>query len=92
MSSPWIGAKRRADFTPFFKEKFPDDAVIWVRLLAAIMFKGDIKYIGFTSSAAAPSTTEYPNSGNFGFHHDTGTPAFYAVANFSGTVKKVAMT
>lgn len=65
-------------------------------LVAGFMSAGDkIKadaYRGDTSSVTAPSATEYPTSGDWGFHKDTALNVFYVAHNFAGTVKSVVMT
>jgi len=49
-------------------------------------------FLGETSTAALATTTEYPASGNWGFHKDTTTVKFYLVRNFAGAIKSVEMT
>ena len=41
-----------------------------------------------TSSAALPSTTEFPNDQDWGIHHDTANDHIYLAFNQSGSIKK----
>ena len=41
-----------------------------------------------TSSAALPSTTEFPNDQDWGIHHDTANDPIYLAFNKSGSIKK----
>ena len=41
-----------------------------------------------TSSAALPSTTEFPNDQDWGIHHDTANDHIYLAFNKSGSIKK----
>jgi len=50
------------------------------------------KNLGFTSSATTPTTTEYPNDKDSGFHKNTGSGDLYLVFNDGGVVKKVTLT
>jgi hypothetical protein len=45
-----------------------------------------------TSTATAPTTTEYPNAGDTGFHHDTSGGRRDWVHNDGGTIFRVQMT
>lgn len=46
---------------------------------------------GWTSSAAAPSLTEYPNDRDWGLHEDTVAGALYLAANLNGTIKSTQL-
>lgn len=43
-------------------------------------------FTGVTSSAAAPTTTEIPTSGGFGWHLNTSTGAYYFALNSAGAI------
>lgn len=45
----------------------------------------------FASSAGAPTTTEFPTSGDWGLHKNTGTGTVSLVYNDGGTIKTVAL-
>lgn len=50
-------------------------------------------FLGVTTSGAVPTTTEFPNNNDWGFHNQTGgAPAFYLTFNLGGVIKKVALT
>jgi hypothetical protein len=53
---------------------------------------GGARFMGFTSSAGAPTTTELPNNKDWSIHEDTTGPTMYLAFNLSGTIKKVALT
>jgi hypothetical protein len=52
---------------------------------------GDIRFVGLTSAAADPTTTEFPNNRDWGFHWNTSSNAIYIVYNFSSEIKKVEL-
>ncbi len=58
---------------------------------AADKTKSD-RYKGQTTSAAAPSLTEFPTAGDWGFHQDTSGPTYYLASNWAGVIKSVVMT
>ena len=58
-------------------------------LLTGITGNDHVKH---TETAAAPTTTEYPNDGDCGFHKDTTGPTYYTVCNFGGVIKKALLT
>jgi hypothetical protein len=45
----------------------------------------------FTSTAADPTTTEIPNSGEFGLHKNTTSGNVFLAYNDGGTIKKVQL-
>lgn len=47
---------------------------------------------GNTSAAAAASTTQYPNNGDWGFHTDTAGVTLKLVRNVSGVIKSATLT
>lgn len=49
-------------------------------------------YLGVTTTAALPTTVEYPAENNWGFHHNTATSKIYLVFNLTGSIKKVELT
>jgi len=49
-------------------------------------------FLGRTSSASAPTTTEYPVSQNYGFHYNSTGPIRYFAWNDAGTVYSVQLT
>jgi len=57
-----------------------------------MVFPGGLRVIGYTTTASAPTTTEFPNDKDCGVHEDTGGGAFYFAFNRSGTIYKVALT
>lgn len=48
--------------------------------------------LALTSSAGSPTTTEYPTSGDFGFHLDTTSGKVILAYNQSGTIRTVALS
>jgi hypothetical protein len=58
----------------------------------AMQSGGGARYLGYTSSAGAPTTTELPNNKDWSIHNDTTGPTIYLAFNLSGTIKKVALT
>lgn len=50
-----------------------------------------LRFVGRTSAAADPTTTQYPNSGDHGFHHNTASGLRYHVWNDGGTIFKTLM-
>lgn len=58
---------------------------------AADKVKSD-HFLGKTTSTAAPSVTEYPASGDYGFHEDTMTSTRYWAYNDGGTVFSAVLT
>jgi hypothetical protein len=52
---------------------------------------GGATFLGETSSATTPTTTEFPNDGDWGFHSDTVTGFHYLAINRSGTVVGVQL-
>lgn len=54
---------------------------------------GSSQLRGYTSSTAAPSTTEYPSDKDWGIHKDTNTGSVYLAYNDGGsTIKSVELT
>lgn len=49
-------------------------------------------FLGFTETAANPTTTEYPTHLNWGFHRNSAGPTIFLVLNYSGTIFKVQLT
>jgi hypothetical protein len=47
---------------------------------------------GYTSSAAAATTTELPTSGDFGIHKNTTSGNVHLCFNDAGTIRSVLMT
>jgi len=58
----------------------------------SVTLNGGLKWLGYTSSAAAPTTTELPADKNVAIHKDTGTSKIYLAFNDSGVIKKVELT
>lgn len=58
---------------------------------AGSVFGGGSNFKGFTTTAGAPSLTEYPANKDWGFHLNTGTGAVVLAYNLSGTIKTVAL-
>jgi hypothetical protein len=52
----------------------------------------DLNVIGYTTSAADPSLTEYPNAGDFGVHKNTMSGDVFAAFNDGGSIVKVQLT
>lgn len=59
---------------------------------AGSVFGGGSNFKGFTTTAGAPSLTEYPANKDWGFHLNTGTGAVVLAYNLSGTIKTAALT
>jgi hypothetical protein len=53
---------------------------------------GGARFLGYTTSALPPSTTELPSDKDWCFHYDTALSKLYAAFNISGTIKKVELT
>lgn len=53
---------------------------------------GGARFLGYTTSASTPTTTELPNNKDFCLHFDSGGSAMYLAYNLSGVIKKVALT
>lgn len=53
---------------------------------------GDAKLVGLKSSAADPTTTEFPADKDWGLHKNTTSGAVYLAFNDGGVVKKVALS
>jgi hypothetical protein len=49
------------------------------------------QFLGETSSAAPASLTEYPNSGDWGFHTNTTAVTYVLARNKAGVIKSVAL-
>lgn len=63
-----------------------------VELASGVALKvGGLQFLGYTSSATAPTTTQYPNNLDCGFHEDTTGPTFYVAINDGGIIRKVAL-
>lgn len=45
-----------------------------------------------TMSTTAPTATQFPLPGNFGFHFNTATSALYLAFNYGGVVKSVVLS
>lgn len=58
-----------------------------------VMFPGGAHFVGYTSSASTPTTTELPNDKDMAIHKDTNSGAVYLAFNDGGgTIKKIALT
>ncbi len=53
---------------------------------------GRVKLNGMSSSAADPSTTELPTSGDIGVHKNTTSGNVFLAVNDGGAIKKVQLT
>ncbi len=53
---------------------------------------GSARFLGYTSSAAVPTTTELPNSLDWCLHNNTTGPTIYLAFNIGGVIKKVALS
>lgn len=60
------------------------DATGWI-------FGGSARFLGYTSSTAAPTTTQLPGDKDFCIHQDTALNMFYLAFNRSGTIYKAAL-
>lgn len=49
-------------------------------------------YKGYISKSGVASTTDFPNDGDWGFYTNTDIPSSSIARNFSGVIKKAAMT
>lgn len=58
---------------------------------SGVTLGGGLKFLGFTTSAAAASTTEYPADKNCGFHKNTTTGVTSIALNDGGAIRLVAM-
>jgi hypothetical protein len=54
-------------------------------------FPGGATFRGYTSSAAAPTTTELPNDKDFCIHKDTAGVAWYLAFNAAGVIKTATL-
>lgn len=63
--------------------------------LAGFMSNGDKAkldtYKGVLSGAAAPSLTQFPSPGDWGYYTDTTGPTSYLAVNFAGTIKTTVL-
>jgi hypothetical protein len=44
-------------------------------------------FAGVTTSTGAPTTTEYPDDGEYGFHYRSSNDRFYWTVNYGGTIR-----
>lgn len=58
----------------------------------AVTFPGGARFVGYTSSTGAPTTTQLTADKDFCIHEDTSLPAFWLAFRRSGTIYKVALT
>lgn len=73
--------------------RLPDDQrVEWDRLLNALLFKNEMKKYPYSTSTTTPSTDEFPDNDDWGFHVDSVAGKVYVAFNHNGTVKKVELT
>lgn len=76
--------------TPFLiGEAAPDNSL---EIASGGVLIGNLLNLTQTSSAAAPTTTEYPSDGDVGVHHNTSSGNRYFCWNDGGTIYKVQMT
>lgn len=61
-------------------------------ILRYLTLNGSLRFIGQTSTAANPTTTELPNDKDLAIHRNTATAAVYLAYNDAGTIKKVQLT
>jgi hypothetical protein len=54
--------------------------------------QNSLKHLGYTSSTAAPTTTELPNDKEYSIHKDTSAGTVYLAYNDGGTIKTVTLT
>lgn len=74
----------------FVTSKFEADGQAWFDADATFMGGANMK--GFTTTAADPTTTEYPAAKDWGFHKNTNSNNLYLVFNDGGTIKKVTLS
>jgi len=53
---------------------------------------GSLRIVGFTTTSAAPTTTEYPNDKDCGIHKNTATGDVTFAYNDGGTIKTADLT
>ena len=53
---------------------------------------GSPRWLGLSSSAADPTTTEFPADKDFGLHKNTSSGSVFLAYNDGGAIKKVALT
>ncbi|GEM_PF-6774870 len=57
-----------------------------------VTFVGGARFVGYTASTVAPTTTQLPANKDWGIHKDTSGGSVYLAYNDSGTIKKVTLT
>lgn len=92
----------RADTTaPPIKSRVTIDWFKWLQTVvnkidaaenAGVALPGGLTFIGYTSAAGNPTTTELPSSMDLAIHKNTGTSAVYLAFNDGGVIKKVQLT
>lgn len=53
--------------------------------------RGGIKFLGFTSSAVDPTTSNYPEDRSWGFHHNTASGQVFLTFNLGAAIKKLEL-
>lgn len=56
------------------------------------LYLGGCHFIGKTTSAADPTTTEFPMAHDWGFHKNTASGALFIVFNDAGSIKTLTLT
>jgi hypothetical protein len=67
------------------------NAKITVPTGKGFILPGGLRWLGRTTSAGAPTTTELPADKDIAFHYDSGGGKFYLAYNHSGSIKKVEL-
>jgi hypothetical protein len=80
----------RLNSTVAYKRNAGGDAEIAPDTGRGVIVK-DARFMGRTSSAAPPSTTELPNDKDWSFHRDTAGGKTYLVYNHAGAILKVEL-
>lgn len=57
-----------------------------------LKLKNDLKHLGYTSSASAPTVTELPTNKDYSIHKDTAAGTVYLAYNDGGTIKTTTLT
>jgi hypothetical protein len=61
-------------------------------ITADLILKNNLKHLGYTSSAAAPTVTELPADKDHSIHKDTSAGTVYLAYNDGGTIKTTTLT
>lgn len=66
-------------------------AVLTADMIGGLSQKGT-NFMGLTTSAAASALAQYPDTGDWGFHHNTAASTLSLTFNLGGVLKRVTLT